>query len=276
MPPVTLKDLTWSEFKKFLREPPGNIFALVIPLTALIVAGITSGNVPDGTSGMYGPTDLSMPGQLAATIAAASFMVIPAPFVLYRQRASRRAAADPALPPFGLFFQAQVLVALAVILIGTVAVLLVGKLAFGIRAPEAPFALFIGYLLSCVSILSIGIVLGAIIPTVLLARAIGLVLFLFNLFMSGSAIAEDQLPSFLKAIGTVMPLTYVRRLLADLWFGQGWNWTAAMVLVAVFIVCAVAAFWLYRGEAATLQAGDDVTPAVATGGRGSGHDSERS
>src|SRR4051812_7131984 len=185
MPPVTLKDLTWSEFKKFLREPPGNIFALVIPLTALIVAGITSGNVPDGTAGVYGPTDLSMPGQLAATIAAASFMVIPAPFVLYRQRASRRAAADPALPPFGLFFQAQVLVALAVILIGTVAVLLVGKLAFGIRAPEAPFALFIGYLLSCVSILSIGIVLGAIIPTVLLARAIGLVLFLFNLFMSG-------------------------------------------------------------------------------------------
>lgn len=268
---VTLQALAWSEFKKFLREPPGNIFALVIPLTAMIVSGIAYGNVPDGTAGVYGPTDLTMPGQLAATIAAAGFMVVPAPFVLYRQRATRRASGEPDRPPLGVFFRAQILVALAVILAGAFAVLVVGSLAFGVRPPQSLIALLFAFALCCASIVVLGIVVGAIVQTVMMARAVGLALFLLNLFASGSAIPPGQLPAALKAVGTFMPLTYVRNLLAALWFGTDWDWTAVMVLVAVLLACAAASFRLYQREQAgpNPERAASVVAAGRAGRRGS-------
>jgi ABC-2 type transport system permease protein len=237
----SLGEIFRADFGKFLREPPGNVFSILIPLIALVVSGIVFGNVRDAKSGGFGPTDLGMPGQLTGVIAATGFLVVPVPFLLYRKREGER-------PPLGRFVLAQLLVALVVILAGTVAVLAVGRLAFGILPPLAPLSLGTGFALCCVTLVALGAALGALFPNVLLARALGVPLFLLNLLASGSAIPEDQLPAPLRMLNPIVPLTYVRRLLADLWFGRGWNDRELFVVIAVLGVSVAVAAPLLRGR----------------------------
>jgi ABC-2 type transport system permease protein len=245
---MTLKELVWYDFGTFLREPPGNVFSILIPLIALVVSGLVFGNVRDDRPGGFGATDLSMPGQLTGVIAATGFLVVPVPFLLYRKRGQVHRADERERPPLARFVWAQLVVALVVILAGTGVVFVVGRLAFDIRPPLAPLSLAAGFVLCCVALTALGAALGALFPNVLLARALGFALFILNLIASGSAMPEDQLPAALRMLGTFLPLTYVRRLLADLWFGHGWNDFALFVLSAVLVVSVVVAVPLLRGR----------------------------
>ena len=173
-----------------------------------------------------------MPGQLAAILGAAGLIVAPPPLVALRRR-----LLSPDAPP-AQYLAAQALVDLSVALLGALLVLSLGFLAFELRSPRAPLAVAAAFALSCCSILALGFVLGALARRVTQARGIGLSFFFVNLFLSGSAIPPDQLPALARRAGLVLPLTHVRVLLHDLWFGHGWN-LAALAVVVVLLLASV-------------------------------------
>ncbi|PSQ84443.1 MAG: hypothetical protein BRD30_11735, partial [Bacteroidetes bacterium QH_2_63_10] len=88
----------------------------------------------------------------------------------------------------------------------TVAFPLLLLFAFGVPLPEHPLLLFGALLLAGLSLLAVGFLLGAVVPTVRAAQAVGNALFFPMLFLSGAAIPQFLFPEWLKTASLALPL----------------------------------------------------------------------
>ena len=85
-------------------------------------------------------------------------------------------------------------------------------------------------------------------PTASAAQAAGMALFFPMLFLSGAGLPQEMLPDSLVTFSQFLPLTHVVNLLKGLWFGDGWNITAVVVLVLMFIIATILSAKTFRWE----------------------------
>lgn len=232
-----------EDFVRFLRQPPGNVLGLALPVLVLLVSGRLLGNAPSAADAGYGPLDLSIPGQLGAVVAATGLVVTPELLAARRGLAGLGWAPGERLERVRLL-SVPLLVAIFVACLGAALVLGPGRLVYGLRGPVDPWAVLLAFALGTGAFLALGALVGALFPALPVARAVGLVLFFLNLFLSGATIPPEQLPGPLQRFGALMPLTQVRLLLHGLWVGDGWDGRSLAVvglLLPVATVLAVAA-----------------------------------
>ena len=71
-------------------------------------------------------------------------------------------------------------------------------------------------------------------------------LFFVMLFLSGASVPTEVMSDTMTRIGDFLPLTYGVDLLQKAWNGGAWDWSAAIVLIAIAIVAGFLSLRVYR------------------------------
>jgi len=239
--------MTWIEFKLKFREPVGTFFTLVFPLLLLFLFGSIYGNDPSDFLDGQGNVDYSVPGYIAMIIGTTGMIGLPIALSVYREHGIlRRFRASPIRP--GLVLGSQVAVNLCLSLVGMALLVIAGFFVYDLALPEAAVGVFLAVIISGLSFLSVGFVLASLIPTANAAQAVGMALYFPMLFLSGAGLPQQMLPEKLVAFSQYLPLTHVVNLLQDLWYGNGWNTTALLVLGGMTAVAVVVSTRYFRWE----------------------------
>jgi len=242
-----LTKMTWIELKLKVREPVGTFFTLVFPLLLLFLFGSIYGNEPTPFLGGRGSVDNSVPGYIAMIIGTTGMIGLPIALSVYREQGIlRRLRATPITP--GLVLGSQVAVNLLFSLVGATALVVIGALVYDLVLPQAPLGTFLALIISGLSFLSVGFVLASLLPTATSAQAVGMALFFPMMFLSGAGLPQEILPEKLVAFSQYLPLTHVVNLLQGLWYGDGWNLTAVLVLAAMMAVATAVSVRYFRWE----------------------------
>jgi len=237
--------LTWTETKLFLREPMATFFTVAFPLLLLFAFGAIFGNAPGSAPGEVGYTTYAVPGYVALTIGSLGLLSLPTALAVYRdQGILRRFRVTPLRPAAVL--GAQAAVHLALLIASTLLLAGAALWAFRVPLPSQPLLILGALLLATFSFLAVGFLLGAVVPTVRTAQAVGNALFFPMLFLSGAAIPQFLFPGWLKTASAALPLTHATWLLQDAWLQGQWNGVSSLVLVGMGIICTAFAAYVFR------------------------------
>ena len=245
-----LGKLTWVEIKLFARDPLTMIFSLAFPLFVLVMMAGVFGNTPDPKGkvwGGVGPMDYLVPGMFGLVMASIGFISLPIHLAGYRERGVLRRFRSSSVSPWSLLLS-QLCVCALLTTIGAVAIVILGMGVNGAHGPVSPAGVLVAFALSTVCFVAIGVFLGAILPNVQAAQAVGLALFFVSEFTSGVGPPREVLPETMQQIAKAGPLTHVAIALQDPWIGRGWNVAELAIVAAVAVVAAVLAYRSFRWE----------------------------
>lgn len=243
-----LGKLTLVEMKLFVREPVTMFFTFALPILFLFVMGGVFGNVSHGDmSGFRGlpAMDLYTPAYVALVLAAVGVVALPGHLTGYRERGVLRRFRASALSGWRVF-GAQGLVSLATAVVGGAVIFVAAFFAFGIALPHNPLFVFLAFLVSALSFASLGILLGAILPTSRAAQGVGLVLFFVMLILGGAGPPQDVMTHAMRLVGDFTPMQHAVTLLQDAWLGLGWNWLEFATVAAILVGSLTVSIFLIR------------------------------
>lgn len=243
-----LWQLTWLEFKIFLREPLGAVGTVLLPVLVFVVFG-RAGGAKVTTPATDGFLQVSLPVLAAILIAISAVLSLVTIIAVYREGGIlKRLRATPLRPQ--TILSAHVLVKLLLTAITLLSLILVGKRIYPIDASVPLFGFLLALLLSTLSILSIGFVIASIVPTARFAQPIGAAILYPMVGLSGIFVSVDALPPALHAVARLLPLTYAVSLLEGIWNGEPWLAHAGDLgaLALVFVVCTALSARVFRWE----------------------------
>lgn len=239
--------MTRTEIKLFLREPMAVFFTLVFPLMMLFLFGSIYGNDPDPYLGGRGSVDVMVPGYMAVIIATAGVLGLPITLASYRaQGVLRRFRATPIRP--GVVLVAQLAVSLLFAALGSLLLVVAGRLFLGLRLPSAPGPVLVAFLVSAASIFALGFVLASVLANARTAQAVGMTLLFPMMFLSGATLPRQILSETIQDVAQALPLTHVVSLIDDAWSGVGWNGPALIVLAGVLVAGVAISTRIFRWE----------------------------
>lgn len=222
--------LAWIDLKLYLRNIIATFFTLAFPVLMLLLFGAMFGNAPDPRTGGPGAMDVALPGYIVAlVIGSAALMGLPVEIAARRQNGVlRRLRASPLSPASVL--GSQLLVALAVSVLGTVLLVLAGRVAWNARLPRHPFAVVPAFLLCCASECALGLLIASVVRSVKAALAVCMAVFYPMMFLSGGTIPLQFLPEGLQRVAAFLPMTWAVTLMKGVWSGAGWDPAAQALL----------------------------------------------
>ena len=95
---------------------------------------------------------------------------------------------------------------------------------------------------------AVGMLLATVVRTSRSAQGIGLLLFFGMWLISGTGPPRAVLPSGLRDLSGVLPLSRLVTAVQDPWFGFGWSGTDLAVLAAYAVGAGAPALWFFRWD----------------------------
>ena len=241
-------ELTKLELKLFLREPVTMIFTFGLPLIFLPVLGSVFGSIPDVE--MYRgfqPMDFYTPAYVGLVIASIGLIQLPLHLSNYKERRILRRYRASSISAFSILIP-QVLVSLLIAAMGAVAVVLVGVVFYQTQVPTDWMGVICAFFLSVLCFVSIGFLLGAILPNARAAQGAGLIMYLIMMMLGGAGPPRAYLSSALRIVGDFTPFRHIVTLIQDPWLGFGWNYTEMFIVGGIMIVASLLSLKLFRWE----------------------------
>jgi ABC-2 type transport system permease protein len=246
----SLLKMTWMEAKLFLREPVGAFFTLLFPLIMLFIFGTVYSNTPagPGSGGEEGISNL-IPAFISMIIGMMGLMAITMTIATYRENGILRRLRTTPVSPL-IVMAAHVIVVFTMTALGTIELVIAGRLAYNISFEGNIFSMVGGFALGCLSFFGIGFILAGVMPTARSAQVVGLVLLYPMLILSGAAWPRELMPSAVQKVAAFLPLSYVVNLLRGLWIGQAWrnHLVDVGVLVGTLLLSTIIAAKTFRWE----------------------------
>jgi ABC-2 type transport system permease protein len=245
-----LAKLTWVEIKLFARDPLTMVFSLVFPVFLLFIMSGVFGNTPDPKGVVWagvGPIDYLVPGLCGLVMAAIGFISLPIHLGSYRERGVLRRLHASSVSPTALLLS-QLAVSALLAVVGSTGILVLGVFVNGAHGPVSPTGFVLAFALSVVCFVALGALLGAIVPNVQAAQAIGLVLFFVSEMTAGVGPPREVLPETMQQVAKALPLTHVAIALQDPWVGRGWNVVELGIVAAIAVVAAGLAYRTFHWE----------------------------
>jgi ABC-2 type transport system permease protein len=242
--------LTWIEMKIFMREPLGAFGTIGVPVLIFVVVGhvakLRFGAPSVAASGFSGS---NLPVLVSLLISVSAVLSLITIISIYREGGIlKRLRATPLRPQ--TILSAHVIVKLLLTAATLALMFLAGRRYFppGVHVPW--FSFTIALLISTWSILSIGFLIASIVPTARFAQPIGAVLLYPMIAFSGLFVHISDLPLVLRALATVLPLTYAVRLLEGIWNGDGWlaHLSDVAALTGLFLLYTAISAKVFRWE----------------------------
>ena len=229
-----LRNLSWIELKLFLREPFAVIFTFVFPLVTLVViSGAFAADDPAFRGAT--PSDYYLASYIGVVIGTVGLIALPVHVAAYAERGVLRRFRASSIPAWSVF-GAQMAVGLLMAVVGSLVLVVAGRLIYGAHLPiQRPGAL-IAFVVGAISFLALGLLIALIARTARAAQAVGMLLFFPMFLLSGAGPPPSVMSAPMAAVAKVLPLTFVVRALQDPWLGKGHNTVDLLLLVGVFLV----------------------------------------
>jgi ABC-2 type transport system permease protein len=233
---VTGRLLT-TELRLVAREPLTVIFVLVFPILCTVIVGGAFGTEP-AHGFPINPSHWYIASYFTVVIGATGLVTLPVHIASYRERGVLRRFAAAGFPRWS-FALAELVLGLAAIAVGSLVLLIVAGLVFGIPSVHDPMRVAAGMIAGAVAFVSIGVLLGTVLPSARAAQAAGLMLFFPSLLLGVGGPPTFIMPEPLRGIAENLPLALANRAIRDPWLGLA-GATVPLLIVTAIAVTATA------------------------------------
>jgi ABC-2 type transport system permease protein len=234
----TFVRLVRTELKLMVREPLTLIFVFVFPVVTMLIIGGSFGTKPTIAFDMVNPSQWYVASYLTVVIAATGLIMVPVHLASYRERGVLRRFAAAGFPRWS-FALAEVVTGLVAISAGSAVLLVVAAPVYGLPSTHHLLQVAAAFVLGSVAFVSIGVLLGTVLPSARAAQAVGMVLFFPSFLLGAGGPPPHVMGSALRDIARYLPLTRVTEAVRGPWLGIG-TATSSLVVVAALAVVATA------------------------------------
>ena len=236
-----------NEMKLSLRDMNMPIFAVGMPLAMLAVYGLLFGHSPAFEGAPYTALEQGFGALCAISMCAGGLMGLPMVVSDYRERRIlKRFRVTPVRPALLLGVELTMYAlycVLSLLTLGAAAALC------GVRLHGAAAAFLGSWLLTMLSTLSIGLMVGGLARNARQAGVIATVLYFPALLFSGTTLPIERMPALMQRLVSLFPLTQGIELMKRTFLGLE---SAAALPVAVMagvkLVCTAVAVRFFRWE----------------------------
>jgi ABC-2 type transport system permease protein len=237
--------LVRTEIRLMIREPLTVVFVFVFPVVTMLIIGGSFGTKATVAFDWVNPSQWYVASYLTVVIAATGLIMVPVHLAAYRERGVLRRFAAAGFPPWS-FALAEVVTGLVAIAVGSVVLLAVAAPVYGLPSLHHAPQVILGFVLGSVAFVSIGVLLGTLLPSARAAQAVGLLLFFPSFLLGAGGPPPHVMGSALRSIADYLPLTRVTDAVRDPWLGIG---TATSSLFVVAVLAAAATILAARRSA---------------------------
>jgi ABC-2 type transport system permease protein len=235
-----LVPMTVVQVRLYLREPMAAFFTIAFAPLLLVLFGLIYGNEPNDLFGGRGSMDVTVPAYVGLVIVTVALIGIPIQTATSRELGILRRYRVTPLRPL-TFLVADVTTYYLMTLVGTMLLIALGAVAFGVRLEGSVIDVLAGFTLSALSFFALGYLLASLAPSARVAQTVGMVLAYPMMFLSGASLPLEALPPGLRLVADFIPLTYVVKLMRGLWVGEPWSsLTFEVAVLSVMLVVATA------------------------------------
>lgn len=236
-----LAKLSLVELKLYAREPVALVFTFGFPLIVLV--SLIGTFAPDDPAFRGArPADYYLASYVGVVIGAVALIALPVRLASYRERGVLRrfqASSVPALAVVG----AQVVVGLVMAVLGGLILVVAGMTIYGARLPSSLPLAAGAFVLSAVSLLAIGSLLGSLARSASSAQAVGLIVFFPMWLVSGAGPPPAVMGPQMRAVADGLPPTYAVLALQQPWLGSGSAVADLVALCGIALVAGALAAW---------------------------------
>ncbi len=244
-----LVKLTKVEARIFAREPLAMFWGLVFPSLLLLLLGFVfpGGREPSVDLGGFRLVDLYAPIVISLALATLAFATLPAILAVYRERGVLRRLSTTPVGPWRLVV-AQLQVQLVVAALSAALALATGAIVFDIVWPQNPAGFALSFGLAASAMLAIGLLIGAVAPTVSSGQGIGMAVYFPMLFFAGVYFPREAMPEGLRAVSDMTPSGAAVQAFQDTWAGLTPPVSSLLVMGAFTVVAGLLAALFFRWE----------------------------
>ena len=237
------------EMKLSLRDMNMLIFAIAMPLVILIVLGIIYGGKAAFSGAAYSFMEQSFSAACAVSICAGGLMGLPLVVSDYRERKIlKRFRVTPVSPALLLGAELAVYVLYCAASLLTLAA--AAGLFWKVRIHGSVLTFAGSWLLTMLSTLSIGILVGGVAKNTKQAGVIASLLYFPMLVFSGTTLPVEVMPQAMQKIVSLFPLTQGVALMKQSFLGTGTGTVLipVTVMVVVTLLCTGLAIRFFKWE----------------------------
>ena len=235
---TTVGRLVRAELKLMTRDPLVLTFVFAFPIVTMLIIGGAFGTRPDPAFDGTNPSHWYVASYLTVVIAATGLVMLPVHLASYRERGVLRRFAAAGFPRWS-FAIAQLIVGLLTTAVACALLLAVAAPVYGIPAVHDAWRVAVALPLGAVAFVSIGVLLGSVLPSARAAQAVGLLLFFPSFLLGAGGPPPHVMGSIVKQVAGPLPLTLLTNAVRAPWLGLG-TATGSLIGVAVLAVAATA------------------------------------
>ena len=224
-----------SELRLLLRDPLTLTFVFAFPVMMVLIIGGSFGREADEAFPVD-PAHWYVASYFTVVIGATGLIMLPVHIASYRERGVLRRFAASGFPRMS-FALAQLAVGLIAIVIGCALLLAVAQPVYGVPVMDDPLRAGTGVLVAALAFVSIGVLLGTLLPSARAAQAVGLLLFFPSFLLGVGGPPPGAMSETLADISDKLPLALANQAIREPWLGLG-EATGALVATAVIAVVA--------------------------------------
>jgi ABC-2 type transport system permease protein len=223
--------LVRAELRLMTRDPLVLTFVLAFPVVTMLIIGGSFGTSPDPAFEGTNPSHWYVASYLTVVVAATGLVMLPVHLASYRERGVLRRFAAAGFPRWS-FAVAQLVVGLLTTFAAWAMLLVVAAPVYGVPSVHHPVAVVAGLLAGAVGFVSLGVLLGSLLPSARAAQAVGLLLFFPSFLLGAGGPPPHVMGSVLRAVADPLPLTLLTNAVREPWLGIG-NATGSLAAVVV-------------------------------------------
>lgn len=238
-----------NELKLNIRNMNMVIFAVIMPLVVLIILGIIYGTKPAADGADYTFLEQSFSALCTISICAGGLMGLPLIVAEYRERKILKRFQVTPISPLKLLF-VEFTIYVVYCLVSMLTLLFTSMLIWNVRINGSWLAFLGSWLLTRISTLSIGMMVGGVAKNSKSASVIACILYFPMLIFSGATLPFEVMPATMQKIVSVFPLTQGIELMKSAFLGLPIEnrWVPIAVMAAVTVICTGIAVRFFKWE----------------------------
>ncbi len=238
-----------NEIKLNIRNLNMVIFAVIMPLIVLVILGLIFGTKPAADGVTYTFLEQSFGALSSISMCAGGLMGLPLVISEYRERKILKRFQVTPVSPLKLLM-VEFLIYVVYCIVSVITLLIVAMLFWKVKISGSWMAFLGSWLLTMVSTLSIGMMVGGIAKNAKSASVIACVLYFPMLIFSGATLPFEVMPTAMQKIVSFFPITQGIGLMKSAFLGLPAEniWLPIVVMVAVTVICTGTAVKFFKWE----------------------------
>ena len=237
--PSSTRRLLTTELRLLSRDSLTLTFVLGFPVISMLIIGGVFGTEPDEVFPVN-PSHWYVASYFTVVIGATGLIMLPVHIASYRERGVLRRFAASGFPRWS-FALAELAMGLTAIAIAGPLLLAVAAPVYGLPEVDDPLRVMAGIVAGSVAFISIGVLLGTLLPSSRAAQAVGLMLFFPSFLLGVGGPPPAVMSEPLREIAEKLPLALATDAIREPWLGIGTGTGPLLAIVAIAVVASALA-----------------------------------